>query len=68
MTTAPDLCQRCRAENRIATVGGPTCPHQPKTGAAWFPPGWGGADYSRGMNEAERLLWLERNARESNSR
>jgi hypothetical protein len=36
----PILCPQCLAEARIATVNGPTCPHQAKTGAAWFPEWW----------------------------
>jgi hypothetical protein len=62
----PALCPLCRAENRIATAGGPTCPHQPKSGADWFPPGWGGpVAGGHHMAEAARLLWLERRATES---
>lgn len=53
MTITPQLCADCLRENRIATINGPTCLHQPATGAAWFPAWWGepGAD-------ARRVVWL----------
>jgi hypothetical protein len=53
MSQAPQLCEQCKRENRIATVNGPTCPHQPASGAAWFPAWWGepGA-------EARRIAFL----------
>lgn len=53
MSNGPQLCEQCRRENRIATVNGPTCPHQANTGAAWFPPWW-----SEPGAEVRRLPWL----------
>lgn len=50
---APTLCSACLTENRIATVNGPTCPHQVETGAAWWPSWW----MIRGA-EVCRLNWL----------
>ncbi len=46
------LCPQCRAEGVIATVNGPTCKHQEKTGAQWWPDGWAT------MPEQDRLEWL----------
>lgn len=54
MSIAPQLCQDCLRENRIATVNGPTCIHQPDTGAVWFPVWWGG-----GVDDRQRRIdWL----------
>ena len=49
----PRLCPACLRESRIATAAGPTCPHQPATGANWFPAWW-----SEPGTEARRLEWL----------
>jgi hypothetical protein len=54
----PVLCPQCRAENRIATVNGPTCPHQAKTGADWFPPWWGDRPFAP-ESEPRRIAHLE---------
>lgn len=54
----PTLCPLCLAANRIATANGPTCEHQPASGADWFPDGWAT------MGETARLAWL--NARPVN--
>jgi hypothetical protein len=35
-STAPDHCPACLARNIVATLGGPTCTHQAKSGVAWF--------------------------------
>lgn len=52
MTLSPALCPACLRENRVATVKGPTCPHQPNAGANWWPAGWAT------MGEVERVKWL----------
>ena len=41
--TAPRHCPLCLKENVVATMGGPTCRHQPKSGLAWFPEWWTGS-------------------------
>jgi hypothetical protein len=53
-SNAAVLCPQCRQENRIATVNGPTCPHQPKSGTAWFPDWW-----SEAQSEHRRIAHLE---------
>jgi hypothetical protein len=48
----PTLCPLCASQNVVATVGGPTCTHQPQTGVLWFPSWWDSASQER------RVVWL----------
>lgn len=38
----------------VATIGGPTCTHGLRSGAAWYPDDWSA------MDQIDRLAWLER--------
>ena len=51
----PTLCADCQSLGIIATVGGPTCAHQPNAGLLWWPHNW------TQMEQSERVAWLEKN-------
>ena len=58
MSSAPQLCDLCRRENRIATVNGPTCPHHGPAGAAWWPEWWTSETLGESTQE-RRVAWLD---------
>lgn len=63
MSTAPQLCDLCLGENRIASANRPTCPHHSPAGAAWWPAWWMSAAFGESSQE-RRLAWLK--ARDGN--
>lgn len=46
-------CPECLKANVVASIDGPTCPHQMNSGLLWFPAWWDSAP------ESQRLVWLE---------
>ena len=57
---APTLCPDCRKQGVIATMHGPTCTHQAKTGAAWFPDWW---DKDHTLGEVKRVEWIKQRSK-----
>jgi hypothetical protein len=60
MNTVAPLCKDCLREKRIATVHGPTCPHQEKSGPNWFPDWWHLGPFNPEA-EARRCAWIRDN-------